>query len=115
MATKIIKPGTKIFVTECDKCDCVFQYDISDVYTGFSYSYVHCPHCNETIPHKNRKKRDEVVWNDKTQRGLRANIDVYDDFAGICVRCESYEYGDPKCPTCRKNNYKFFEEKTKHD
>lgn len=25
-----------------------------------------------------------------------------------CFRCESYEYGDPKCPTCKKEHYKFF-------
>lgn len=28
-----------------------------------------------------------------------------------CYKCESYEYGDPKCPTCKKENYRFFEEK----
>lgn len=59
MATKIIKEGTKVFTTECDKCDCVFQYDISDVCIGFSYSYVRCPHCNMIIPHNNRKKFSE--------------------------------------------------------
>ena len=30
---------------------------------------------------------------------------------GPCFKCDSYEYGDPKCPTCKKENYKFFEEK----
>lgn len=64
MATKIIKEGTKIFTIKCDKCDCVFQYDIGEVYTGFSYSYVHCPYCNMTIPHSNRKKCSEENNND---------------------------------------------------
>jgi len=59
MAIKMLKEATKVFLAECGKCDCVFQYDISDVYTGFSYSYVHCPHCNTTIPHENRKNHKE--------------------------------------------------------
>ena len=28
-----------------------------------------------------------------------------------CLHCDSYEYGDPKCPTCKKENYKYFKEK----
>lgn len=28
-----------------------------------------------------------------------------------CYKCESYEYGDPKCPTCKKEHYRYFEEK----
>ena len=28
-----------------------------------------------------------------------------------CFKCESYEYGNPKCPTCKKENYRYFEEK----
>ena len=44
-------------------------------------------------------------------RGLRANAGIYDEVANPCVTCESYEYGDPKCPTCKKEGYKYFEEK----
>ena len=28
-----------------------------------------------------------------------------------CYHCDAYEYGDPKCPTCKKENYKYFERK----
>lgn len=28
-----------------------------------------------------------------------------------CFGCASYEYGDPKCSTCKKEGYRFFEEK----
>ena len=63
------------------------------------------------------KKCDKKIGcgDDKPQRGLRANIGVYDDAMNPCVTyepcqyCESHEYSDPKCPTCRKENYKFFE------
>lgn len=54
-------------------------------------------------------------YDKKPQRGLRARLNLFDEVANPCCSCESYEYGDPKCPTCRKNNYKFFEEKTNHD
>ena len=25
-----------------------------------------------------------------------------------CINCSDYGWADPKCPTCRKENYKFF-------
>jgi hypothetical protein len=47
--------------------------------------------------------------------GLRANIMVLDEDMNPCAFCESYEYGDPKCPTCRENNYKFYKFKENTD
>ena len=53
----------------------------------------------------------------KHKRGIRANVGVYDDAMSPCVTyepcpyCESYEYGDQKCSTCRENSYKFFKAK----
>ena len=49
--------------------------------------------------------------NCQVKRGLRAKTDVYDEALPPCYHCDAYEYGDPKCPTCKKENYKYFERK----
>ena len=55
MATKIIKEGNTVFKTKCKHCDCVFEYDIDEVY-GFSYFYIYCPYCHKELPHKKNRK-----------------------------------------------------------
>ena len=46
------------------------------------------------------------------KRGLRVKINPIDDALTLpCLNCESYEYGDLKCPTCKENDFKYFEAK----
>ena len=54
---KILKDRTQAFVIECDVCECIFQYDVGDIYTQFSYAYVYCPCCKQKILHSDRKKK----------------------------------------------------------
>lgn len=44
---KIIKPGKKEFTVTCDKCGCVFSYELSDL----GPSGVTCPECGKYIYH----------------------------------------------------------------
>lgn len=44
---KIIKPGKKEFTVTCDKCGCVFSYELSDIYI----SGVTCPECGKYVTH----------------------------------------------------------------
>jgi hypothetical protein len=56
------------------------------------------------------KKCDKKIGcgDEKPQRGLMKNVMVIDDTMNPCKYCESYEHSDPKCQTCRENNYKFY-------
>ena len=54
---KILKDKTQSFTTECDVCECVFQYDVSDVYTNFTLPYIYCPCCKRKILHSTRTKK----------------------------------------------------------
>ena len=53
--------------------------------------------------------------NCKPQRGLRAKTGIFLDEAispcvtyELCPYCESYECGNPKCPICKTEGYKYF-------
>ena len=53
-------------------------------------------------------------WDKKCDKKIGGYLTVNPDdktSKAPCFRCESYEYGDPKCPTCKKENYKYFETK----
>ncbi len=54
---KILKNKTQSFTTECDVCECVFQYTADDVYTTFTPPYIYCPCCKRKILHSNRTKK----------------------------------------------------------
>lgn len=50
-------------------------------------------------------------WDKKCDKKIGHTSEVFQKTQPPCFRCESYEYGDPKCPTCKKENYKYFETK----
>ena len=50
-------------------------------------------------------------WDKKCDKKIGSTSEAPKKTQSPCLRCESYEYGDPKCPTCKKEGYKYFEEK----
>lgn len=61
MAIEIIRKPTPLFTMECEKCECIFTYNIYDLTKYISLEYVKCPCCKEDIPHYKRKKDEENV------------------------------------------------------
>lgn len=61
---KILKDKTLSFTTKCDVCECVFQYDVDDIYTQFTLPYIYCPCCKRKILHSARteKKLKRKSW-----------------------------------------------------
>lgn len=59
MAIKIIKEPTSLFTMECEKCECVFTYNIDDITKHISFEYIQCPCCKEEIPHYKRNRDEE--------------------------------------------------------
>lgn len=57
MAIKIIKNGNKTFKTLCPRCDCIFTYQLNDLYSG---TFVCCPECGYNIQHSNRIKEEYI-------------------------------------------------------
>lgn len=53
---KIIEQGDKQFIMRCPQCNCLFSYEISDLY----YSSVNCPNCGKSLDHNAREKQRNV-------------------------------------------------------
>ena len=49
---KILRPGEKEFTAECNKCGCLFSYNILDVHLG---DCVICPDCGGFVVHSLEK------------------------------------------------------------
>ena len=65
----IIKNGKSKFKTTCERCLCVFEYDLSDLFKMISCEYVRCPHCKNDVLHYPSKEDNEnptVVANPDT-------------------------------------------------
>ena len=56
MAIEVIRKPTDSFTMECERCECVFRYNIDDLVKFISAEYVECPCCKIDIPHSKRKK-----------------------------------------------------------
>lgn len=53
---KIITEGKSNFQVTCERCLCVFEYELSDLVKYISCEYVRCPHCKHDVMHKPTKK-----------------------------------------------------------
>lgn len=56
MAIKILKNSKTKFVMECEKCECLFIYEMQDLEPGGHSDFIICPCCNAFCSHLNRKK-----------------------------------------------------------
>ena len=63
MAIKIIKEPTKVFVVECEQCECIFSYEEEDLGSEYVIPFVKCPHCGKLVSHLLRKKHTEGEGN----------------------------------------------------
>ena len=55
---KIIKKSPENYIMTCDKCDCVFSYELSDVHLDYyCRPAVICPNCKKVNDHDNRKRQ----------------------------------------------------------
>lgn len=61
MAIKIIKDAPTAYTIECNRCDCVFFYNLADTIKYISCIYIRCPKCEEELLHHDRKKYTEGV------------------------------------------------------
>ena len=60
MAIKIIKEPTKVFVVECEQCECIFSYEEEDLGSiEYVIPFVKCPYCGKPVSHLSRKKYTE--------------------------------------------------------
>lgn len=49
---KILTEGKRRFKVTCERCLCVFEYDLSDLVKYLSCEYVQCPHCKHDVMHE---------------------------------------------------------------
>jgi len=65
---KILRPGEKEFTAECNKCGCLFSYNILDVHLG---DCVICPDCGGFVVHsleKPVKRTDNKIHTEDKKR-----------------------------------------------
>ena len=57
---KIIKKGTKEFITNCPTCGCEFSYELEDIYMSDKVS---CPCCDNTCLHtlESKKLEEKII------------------------------------------------------
>ena len=72
---KIIKPGKLDFRITCDKCGCIFEYNMEDIYDSF----VKCPTCGKM----HYGFQDIKLYDIKPVGTFRISTDDYD-----CSNCE---------------------------
>ena len=95
---KIIKPGNLNFVKTCDKCGCVFEYEIIDINNGF----IKCPTCSKDLV--------AITGVGDTP------IDLVTPKVSYCETCDFYKsllntglyVGDVPCQWCWHNPYKLY-------
>lgn len=64
---KILEKGYSKFKTWCDKCNCTFEYELTDVYYNKEKDihYVNCPECNHENDHlaivKRMRETDAIL------------------------------------------------------
>lgn len=51
MINVIVKGNTK-FKATCERCLCVFEYELSDLVKYITCEYVRCPHCKHDVVHR---------------------------------------------------------------
>lgn len=99
---KIIKPGKTDFRLTCDKCGCVFEYNVEDI----DDSYVKCPTCGKM---HYGFQGDQLTY---TIGGTKP-IGTFRLYSDGCENCPTYQMlqngktyvGDIPCQWCSKNPY----------
>ena len=98
---KIIKPGKTDFRLTCDKCGCIFEYNVEDI----EDSYIKCPTCGKM----HYGFQDTQLSDVKPIGTFRISTDDYDcsncDFAKT-LKAAGYYIGDTPCQWCSKSPYR---------
>jgi hypothetical protein len=104
---KIIKQGKVDFRKTCDKCGCIFEYNLEDI----DDSYIKCPTC-----YKKHYGFDDD-YNINSEPNLVPNLPKLNGSfqTNPCEGCPTYKLicspggyvGDLPCQWCKNNPYKF--------
>jgi hypothetical protein len=98
---RIITPGKTDFRMTCDKCGCVFEYNVEDIDDG----YIKCPTCGKM----HYGFQDTQLSDVKPTGTFRISTDDYDcsncDFAKT-LKTTGYYVGDTPCQWCSKSPYR---------
>lgn len=96
---KIIKPGKTDFRLTCDKCGCVFEYNVEDIDDG----YIKCPTCGKM----------HYGFQDTQLSDIRptGTFRIYTDPCEDCdftktLKTTGYYVGDTPCQWCNKSPYR---------
>jgi hypothetical protein len=132
---RIITPGRTDFRITCDKCGCVFEYNVEDIDDGF----VKCPTChkkhygfepdedltegpnNEPVGEKGEQGNTNTLKLDKEYKlsdyitpCIAPSIQYTPNYKHACDGCPTYQkmcspggyIGDLPCTWCAKNPYR---------
>lgn len=98
---RIITPGKTDFRMTCDKCGCVFEYNVEDI----DDSYIKCPTCGKM----HYGFQDTQLSDVKPTGTFRISTDDYDcsncDFTKT-LKTTGYYVGDTPCQWCSKSPYR---------
>jgi hypothetical protein len=109
---KIIKDGKTDFRMTCDKCGCVFEYNVADI----EDCYIKCPTCRKPYYAFDAESTydlytEEPVAEKKTVSLTPSGSIIFTDNSNPCEGCPTYiqltspegYIGDTPCQWCNKN------------
>lgn len=98
---RIITPGKTDFRMTCDKCWCIFEYNVEDIEDG----YIKCPTCGKM----HYGFQDTQLSDVRPIGTFRISTDDYDcsncDFTKT-LKTTGYYVGDTPCQWCSKSPYR---------
>lgn len=100
---KIIKPGKTDFRLTCDKCGCIFEYNVEDI----DDSYIKCPTCGKMHYGFQDDQLTYTISGTKPTGTFRLSTDPCEDCDFTkTLRTTGYYIGDTPCQWCNKNPYR---------
>ena len=100
---KIIKPGKTDFRLTCDKCGCVFEYNVEDI----DDSYVKCPTCSKMHYGFQDEQLVYTIDGTKPVGTFRLSTDPCEDCDFTkTLKTTGYYVGDTPCQWCSKSPYR---------
>ena len=79
---KVIKPGKKEFIGNCNRCGCEFSYTLEELKAQYPLKFIHCPECGDEYYHPDQSSSsNETMVDYPFEKEINDLLGVFKQFS----------------------------------